>query len=154
MKITSLIASHIREVYEGNNWTDVDIAATVKDLSFREAVTQTPASSNTIASLLYHVKFYNEVVIQRLAGISPEINDANGFDMPGLKDETDWKRLIGDAHQSFLKLSDAAENFPEARLNETTPNGGSSFYKTLHGVTEHAYYHLGQMVLLKNLIRK
>jgi uncharacterized damage-inducible protein DinB len=154
MEITLLIAAHIREVFEGNNWTDISIADTVKDLSFEEAITVTPASSNTIAALLYHIKFYNEVVMQRLNGIAPEINDANGFDMPELKNETEWKKLVAEAHHSFVKLSGAVENFPEERLNETTPNGVSSYYKTLHGVTEHAYYHLGQMVILKNLIRR
>ena len=154
MNITSLIAAHIREVFEGNNWTDISIADTVGDVSFEEAITVTPASGNTIAALLYHVKFYNEVVKQRLNGIAPEINDANGFDMPELKNETEWKKLVDDAHQSFIKLAGASENFPEERLNEKTPNGESSYYKTLHGVTEHAYYHLGQMVILKKLIRR
>ena len=154
MKLSKLIAAHIREVYEGNNWTDINIADTVKDVSLEEAVTITPASRNTIAALLYHIKFYIEIVLQRLDGISPEISDANGFDMPALKSEAEWKKLIDNSHRSFNKLADAAENFPEERLNEITPNGVSSYYKTLHGVVEHAHYHLGQIVILKNLTRK
>ena len=154
MKLPSLIASHIREVYEGNSWTDVSMADTVTDLSFTEAVTVTPASGNTIAALLYHVKFYNDIVRQRLDGLSPYINDANGFDMPELKNDAEWKKLIDDAHQSFLRLANAAENFPEERLDELAPNGDSTYYKNLHGIVEHAHYHLGQMVILKKFLRK
>ena len=153
MKITSLIAKHIKEVFDGTNWTEIGIADTVADLTFEEATTATQASRNTIASLVYHVKFYNDVVLQRLHGVSPHINDANGFDMPELKIEGEWKQLIADAHQSFERLAAAAENFPEDRLEELTPNGESSYYKNMHGIAEHAHYHLGQMVILKKLIR-
>ena len=154
MELTTLISTHIKEVYEGNNWTDVNISGAISDLNFKEATAITPASSNTIASLLYHIKFYNEVVMQRLNGIAPEINDANGFDMPALENENDWKKLVDDTHQSFIQLAGAAKNFPEERLSETTPNGASSYYKTLHGIVEHAHYHLGQIIILKHLIRK
>jgi uncharacterized damage-inducible protein DinB len=154
MKITSQIASHIMEVYEGDNWTDVGIADTIKDLTVEEATTVTPASANTIAAILYHLKFYNEVVFQRLNGVAPEINDANGFDWPGLNNENDWQQFKDAVHASFVQLADAAKNFPEERLNEATPNGGSSYYKNLHGICEHAHYHLGQIVLLRKLVRK
>ena len=154
MKLTSLIAGHIRDVYEGDNWTAVTIAETIGDLTFEEAIAVTPASANSIAAILYHVKFYNDVVKQRLGGINPYINDANGFDMAELKNQDDWKKLKEDARQSFINLATATENFPEERLNETSPTGTSSYYYNLHGIAEHAHYHLGQMVLLKKLIRK
>ena len=154
MNLTKLISGHIKEVYEGNNWTDVGISHTLSDVNFKDATTVTPASLNTIASLVYHMKFYNENVMQRLNGINPEINDANGFDMPALQNDNDWKKLIDDAHNSFIKLADAVEKFPEERLSETTPNGDSSYYKTLHGIAEHAHYHLGQIIILKNWLRK
>src|SRR5580765_1225648 len=109
MKLSNLAADHIREVYEGNNWTDISFADTVKDISFKEAVTITPVSRNTIASLLYHIKFYNDHVLQRLHGTAPEISDANGFDMAELKNETEWKKLVDDVHRSFIKLAAAAE---------------------------------------------
>jgi len=154
MELTTLISTHIKEVYEGNNWTDVNIADTISDLNFKEATAITPASSNTIAALLYHIKFYNKHVMQRLEGTAPAINDANGFDMPPLENENDWKKLVDDTHQSFIRLAGAAKNFPEERLSEITPNGDSSYYKTLHGIVEHAHYHLGQIIILKHLIRK
>jgi uncharacterized damage-inducible protein DinB len=153
MAINSVIADHIKEVYEGNSWTDVSIAGTIKDISFEEAVIHTPASPNTIASIVYHIKFYNEIILQRLNGIAPAINDANGFDMPALKNENDWNKLKNKTHRSFIELAEAAENFPEEKLFEISPTGVSSYYKNLHGIVEHAHYHLGQIVILRNFIR-
>ena len=154
MRLTSEVASHTKEVYEGNNWTDVNIADTINDLSVEEAIAVTPASANSIAALLYHLKFYNEVVLQRLNGSAPEISDANGFDLPAFKNESDWTQLKEAVHASFIQLADAAIKFNEESLDETTPNGASSYYKTLHGISEHAHYHLGQIVILKKMIRK
>ena len=52
MNLPKLISGHIKEVYEGNNWTDVGISDTLSDVNFKDATTVTPASSNTIASFV------------------------------------------------------------------------------------------------------
>jgi hypothetical protein len=84
MKIPDLIAQHLIEVHEGNNWTEVDLAHTVGDLSYTEAFTLTKASSNMKDPIL-----------------------------PG---------------------------YP-------------SIFKSLLGMVEHAHYHLGQITIIRNLLR-
>ena len=153
MEITALIAQHIIDVHEGDNWTDVNIENTLKDVSFQEAVTQTPASVNTIASILYHITFYNENMLERLQGKVPHINDANGFDMPELKDGAAWEELKERNIASARRLAEASLNVPLSKLDQPILPGYSSIYKSLHGIAEHGHYHLGQIVLLKNLIR-
>jgi len=143
------IAQHILDVHNGDNWTEVTIADTLKDVSFETAVTQTKASKNTIASLLYHVTFYNDVMLKRLQGNEPAINDANGFDMPPLKDEAAWQELKQKNIASAVALAEAIQNIPDEKLFEPILPGYSQTYKSLHGIAEHAHYHLGQMVLLK-----
>lgn len=152
MKITELIAQHITEVFEGDNWTDVNIKDTLQDVDYREATTVTKASYNTIAALLHHLGFYNEIVSMRLLGINPEIDEINGFNVPAIKNEQDWQQLKDAAFASAHNLADAVRKFPEEQLNDLTVTGHSTYYKTLHGIAEHAHYHLGQIVLLKKLI--
>jgi uncharacterized damage-inducible protein DinB len=154
MKITELIAQHITEVFEAGNWTDVNIKDTLTDVTYREATTVTKASYNTIAALLHHICFYNEIVLTRLKGINPAIDAANGFDVPAIKNEEDWVMLKESTFHSAHQLASAVRQFPEEKLFELTVTGHSTHYKTLHGISEHAHYHLGQMVLLKKLIRQ
>ncbi|MEP6951011.1 MAG: DinB family protein [Ginsengibacter sp.] len=154
MKINELIAQHIREVQEGDNWTEVNIQDTLADIDYKEATTVTNASYNTIASLVHHLSFYNDVVMQRLSGNEPAINESNGFDMATIKNENDWIKLKERNIQSALQLASAVRGFPEERIFELTVTGHSTYYKTLHGMVEHAHYHLGQIVLLKKLIRQ
>lgn len=153
MKLTALVAQHIREVYEGENWTDIDLKDVIIDITWNEAVEDIPGLDNTIAMLVYHLKFYNEVVMERLNGNNPTINEANGFDMPDIKNELDWQRLTVQTHESFIRLAIAVEKFPEDRLFLSTPGSENTYYKMLHGIAEHAHYHLGEIVYLKKLLR-
>jgi uncharacterized damage-inducible protein DinB len=154
MKIAELIATHLQEAFAGNNWSDVNVKDTLDGITFPEAVTVTRASSNTIAALLYHMTFYNRAIKQRLQGIEPETSAANGFDLQPLTSEYDWEQLKKNAFDTVNELANAIRNFPDEKLPEENPVGKGSFYKKLHGVIEHNYYHLGQIVILKNLIKK
>lgn len=154
MQITDIIAAHIKECFEGENWTGVNIADTLKDVNRQQAQQHTSASQNTIASLLYHLYYWNGIIMQRINGNNPSIPDSNGFDVSELKNENEWIELKEKTHQSFIQLANAVENFPEEKLNETYAAGKSSYYKNFQGIVEHAHYHLGQMVMLKKLIKQ
>ena len=153
MYTTEQIAQHLVEVHEGGNWTEVDLHTTLADVTYKEAVTQTPASLNTIAALLHHLTFWNRVMIRRIHGIVVPDAPDNGFAMKPLTDEAAWQALQADNQQSVTELAAAIRSVPEARLPEAIVPGQSSTYKNLQGTVEHVHYHLGQIVLLKKLIR-
>jgi hypothetical protein len=45
------------------------------------------------------------------------------------------------------------EQLPENKLGETfTDEKYGNYYRNLHGIIEHAHYHLGQIVLIKKLL--
>jgi uncharacterized damage-inducible protein DinB len=152
MSIPHLIAQHITEVYEGDNWTGVSITDAIKDVNWQQAQQKTIASSNTVAALLHHIYYWNGIMMQRVNGINPSIPDTNGFDVDELKNENDWNDLKEKTHQSFIALANAVKNFPEEKLDEISPTGRSSYYKNLQGIVEHAHYHLGQIVIIKKLL--
>ena len=152
MKPTDLLAAHLKEVYEGNNWTDVNIADTIKDVTWEQAQQQTPGSVNTIASLMHHLCYWNGIIMQRLKGSNPSIPEANGYEVGKFKNREDWDALNQKTHESFLQLAELIKSFPEEKLSETYAPGKSSYHKNFMGITEHAHYHLGQMVILKKLL--
>lgn len=157
MNLSEAIARHLLEVHYGENWTESWITRVLEDVNRMEAVHPTAGSANTIASLLHHVTFYNRVIQQRLEGIDPVIDAANGFDLPVLGSDEDWERLKADNLQSATALAEQIRKIPDEILQEPILKevaGSSSYYRQLQGVVEHAHYHLGQIVILKNLIRK
>lgn len=152
MNITQLIAAHLREVYEGENWTEVCIAEIVSSVNWQQAQQLTPGSPNTIASLLHHLCYWNGIMEKRLLGQNPVVPETNGFDMEVLSSEADWQALQAKARTSFQQLADAVAHFPEEKLANTYATGKASYYKNLQGTVEHAHYHLGQMVIIRKLL--
>ena len=154
METTGTLAQNLLTAFEGVNWTDVSIADTLADLSVKQATTRTAASPNTIASLVNHLWYWNTIIMLRMKGENPVIPEVNGFDVEELNNEDDWKKLVAKTHQSFIDLADAIRKLPDEQLPDPVSNGRSTVGKNLYGIVEHAYYHLGQIVMLKHLVQK
>ncbi len=152
MKISTLVARHIAEVVHGN-WTEIYLDDIVSDVTYHEAVTVPPGLTNSIAMLVHHIAFYNDIVIERINGLNPAINEANGFDIT-ISSEDEWRTLKSTSVGSFKNLATMVAALPDEKLWELTPTSTDSLYKTLHGIAEHAHYHLGQIVPIKKLIRQ
>lgn len=154
MHLTHAIAQHVLDVHAGNNWTEVDLAHTLADVEWREAETRTLASPNTIASLVRHLIFWNGVMARRAQGQPSEIGPANGFDAgPPLRTEADWHALLAELQRSGQALAAAIRAVPDEQLPAAILPGYASGYKNLQGAVEHLHYHLGQLTLLKQLVR-
>jgi uncharacterized damage-inducible protein DinB len=151
MKITSLVAGHIADVVHGN-WTEIYLDDVIADVTYAEAVNVLPGAGYTIAALLYHIAFYNNIVLQRLQGGHPKIDGLNGFDVH-VNSAEEWLALKQNSLSAFKQLAAYVEAMPVEQLWQTTGTESHTFYKSLHGIAEHAHYHLGQIVLLKKLIR-
>ncbi|HWB24239.1 MAG TPA: DinB family protein [Chitinophagaceae bacterium] len=151
MNIAPFVAQHVEEVVHGN-WTDIYLDDTIADVTYEEAVMLPPGITNSIAMLVNHLKFYNNVVAGRLAGENPAIDSANGFNV-AVQSEEEWQKLKQDALDSFKMLAGTVRELPDEKLLTLSPGQHSTFYKTLHGIAEHAHYHLGQIVLLKKIMR-
>jgi hypothetical protein len=153
MQLTEAIAQHVLDVHEGNNWTEVALGPTLQDVTWQEATTLTPASPNTIASILHHLTFWNRVMARRAHGLATEVGPANGFDVPTIASEAAWHALLADNLQSAQELASAIRSFDEAKLPIPILPAYGSAYKNLQGAVEHLHYHLGQLVMLKKLVR-
>lgn len=149
-----LIAQHLLDVHEGGNWTEVSLKEILVDVDFIEASLLTPASPNTIASLLSHISFWNRVMVERIAGIEVEVPVSNGYDAKVLSSEAEWTTLKNDNTNSSLELANAILKIDEQKLLQEILPGRPTMYKSLQGSVEHVHYHLGQMVIIKNLAKQ
>jgi hypothetical protein len=151
MEITALIAQHLLDVHIGNNWTDVNLSGTLADVTLQEALSVSAASPNTIAGLVHHITYWNRHMIGRMKGVEATIPATNGFELPV---DFDWQRLKDDNIVSAHELAVAIREFDTARLEQPIMPGFSSAYKNLQGTVEHVHYHLGQIVIIKKLLRR
>ncbi len=154
MQVAQQIAKHLREVFSGDNWTSVNMQETLDGVTWQAATTKFN-DFNTIASLVFHINYYVTAALGVLKGAPLTAKDIYSFDHPPISTEEQWQQLLRETRAEAEHLASLIEQLPDAKLAETfAADEYGNFYRNLHGIIEHAYYHLGQIVLLKKLLRQ
>jgi len=153
MDLSNQTAKHFREVFFGGNWTSVNLKDSLADVSWQEATTKVDGV-NTIATLAYHITYYISAVLKVLEGGSLDASDKFSFDHPPIRSQEDWDKMLEKAWVDIEKFANLVENLAETKFGEdfTDPKYGN-YYRNIHGIIEHSHYHLGQIVLLKKILR-
>ncbi len=149
------IASRLREVLLDGKWiANTNYKAQLESTSWQEAI-QKVENLNTIAQLTFHVNYYLEGLLKAFATGKLEISDQYSFELPPIQSEADWNKLVAD----FLKHAEAFVQHVEQMDDGTfdkpfIDEQYGTYLRNIEGVIEHSYYHLGQILLLKKIIRQ
>lgn len=153
MNLTTQIAKHFREVHFGGNWTCSNLKDNLSDLTWQQAITPVQ-NLNTIAALVYHVNYYVNAVLKVLQGEQLNAKDEYNFIHPVICSEEDWEELRNKALTDAEKFAVLIEQLPEHRLWEYFEEEKYGiYYRNIHGIIEHTHYHLGQIALIKKMLR-
>lgn len=149
------IASRFREVLLDGKWiANTNYTHSLSDLSWQEA-THKIGSLNTIAALAYHINYYMAGVLNVFEGGALEIKDKYSFDLPEIKSQEDWDKLRKDLASNAEAFAKHIELMAEEKLETTFVHEKLGNYRrNIEAMTEHAYYHLGQIVLIKKMVRE
>ncbi|RDK88466.1 DinB family protein [Marinirhabdus gelatinilytica] len=149
---------HISKLYKdlihGGNYTGVSFKKVLEDISLEEAVAKV-GSCNTIATLVYHIQYYCKAVMGVLEGGPLEAHDSLSFYHPPVTSEKDWEQLKNETWKEAARFGELVANLSEEKLYESfIKEAYGTYYRNIHGVIEHTHYHLGQISLLKKLLRE
>lgn len=146
-------ARHLREVYFGGNWSASCVSGMLKDVSADEANRALPGM-NSLLALTFHQFYFITALHSVLKGAPLSTKDALSFDHPVIKTEDDWRHFQSMVFSTVNETCDLLENIDDQQLNQPfyDPKYGS-WYRNIHGITEHVHYHLGQMSIIKRLIK-
>ncbi len=152
MSIPQQIAKHVREIHFGGNWTTSNLKEHLKDVTWQQATTKV-YSFNTIATLVFHIHYYIDVVLKVLNGEKLNASDKYSFNVPPINNQEDWELLLEKVWKDAERFALLIEQIPESKLSETfIDEKYGNYYRNLHGIIEHTHYHLGQIVLIKKII--
>ena len=154
MKSSVQLANRFREVILDGKWiANTNLRDQLSDMTLEEALTKV-GNLNTIASLIFHINYYISGVLNVLEGGDLEIRDKYSFDIPTMKSEEDWSELIHKLWINAEGFAGQVECMPEERLDEVFVDKKYGDYRrNIEGMIEHSYYHLGQITLIKKLLR-
>lgn len=151
--ISKNLANQLRQVHFGGNWTAVNLKDTLADVDLATALKKLEGY-NTIATLVFHINYFLEVVIPVLQGGPLVGKDSLSFDHPPLNTEDDWQVMVANSLERAEELASLIEKFPDNRLaNEFFDPKYGSYYRNFSGIVEHTHYHLGQIVIIKKMLK-
>ncbi|MBT8195289.1 MAG: DUF1572 domain-containing protein [Bacteroidia bacterium] len=147
------LAKHLKQVFFGGNWTSSNLKDTLVDVTWQEAATKVH-SLNTITQLVYHIHYFIIAVTNVLEGKELNSKDEQSFSHSAVQNEDDWQTMIKQTLSDAEKLSALIERLPDNELNSTfVKEEYGSYNRNLLGIIEHTHYHLGQIVLIKRMIK-
>lgn len=154
MKFSEQIAMHLRQVYFGGNWTVTNFKDVLTDVTHEEAHRKVD-DFNTIATLTFHTNYFIKTINRVLAGEPLSGNDKLSFKHPKFESEKEWSTFVKSTFDDAKQLESLIKELQDNKLlEEFTDKKYGLYNRNLWGVIEHCHYHLGQMVILKKLIRK
>lgn len=148
------IAKQFRELYFGGNWTWVNLKDSLEGITVKQA-NKKVNGFNSIAVLVYHMSYYVTIQLRVLKGKSLRGTDQDSFNGPPVRTKKDWDTLLKKTWKEAREYAALVDALPDKKLDEIfIEEKYGTWYRNLHGLIEHAHYHLGQIVLLKKLSMK
>ncbi len=153
MSLSPLIARHLRETFYGPNMTGSNLKQHLEDVTWEEAITKI-GEFNTIAALTFHIHYYVAAVLKVLEGGPLDAHDKYSYDLPPIKSAGDWTQLVNQLWADVDRFAKLVEALPEGKHWDTFEKEKYGPYlMNLFAIIEHSHYHLGQLVLIKKVIR-
>lgn len=154
MSLSAHLAKHFRDVHFGGNWTAVNLKDTLADVSLEEATTKV-GSLNTILALVYHINYYVTAILKVLNGGPLDASDKFSYDNPNPASEEEWQQLLQHYREQAENFAAKAEQLTDEMIWSDFSDGKyGNCYRNIQGLIEHTHYHLGQISLVRKMIRE
>lgn len=148
-----IIANRLREVFLDGRWiANTNFKEQILSIN-REQATQRIFNLNTIAALTYHINYYLVGLLNAFENGRLEISDKYSFDVPEIKSEVGWEKLVTDFLTNSKKFADKVEQMDDNIFDQPfVDEKYGSYLRNIEAVIEHSYYHLGQISLIKKMV--
>lgn len=153
MENAQQLAARLREVILNGRWiANTNYLDQLTDLSIEQANMKI-GGLNTIALLTFHINYYISGVAHFFKTGNLEIHDKYSFDMQPINSEENWLRLKNDLYEQTEQLAQHISNFSDSQLEMIfVDEKYGNYRRNIEALIEHAYYHLGQITLIKKMV--
>ena len=154
MNSASQLSKRFREVLLDGLWiANTNFKDQLSDVTWQQAVTKID-SLNTIAMLTFHIDYYIAGIVHVFEGGELEIKDKFSFDLPAIDSQIQWDGLRNKLWVDSEKFAALLEQMPDSKLDEVfVDEKYGTYQRNIEGMIEHSYYHLGQITLIKKLVK-
>jgi hypothetical protein len=147
------VANRVREVLLDGRWiANTNYKEQILSIDWEQAIRKV-GNLNTIAALIFHINYYLAGLLRVFNGGKLDIKDKYSFDLPAIRSEADWTKLVNDFLSNAEQFAGKVEQMADSDLDQTfVDEKYGSYLRNIEAVIEHSYYHLGQISLIKKMI--
>jgi hypothetical protein len=133
--------------------------AILNDVSVDEAVWKVEDYPHSICEIANHLIYWNEMWLNRYinADLFKNGNENNDetFELDlQMQDEASWNETIQKLSNGFVQWRETITNCDDSKLGERIPSYfNAQWWGVISNLCTHNAYHIGQMMLLKKLVR-
>ncbi|HKO77039.1 MAG TPA: DinB family protein [Flavobacterium sp.] len=153
MSESKRISNLYQSIYNGNPWLEVTLANTLKDITAEQAYRKINPDLNTIWEIVNHLIQWRRNILRRMQGEIITTPDHNYFVPVIDPSEVAWQQSLQNLAKSQELWNSFFESFDDKDFEKIYPNNNHTYYEHIHGIIQHDVYHLGQIVILKKLVK-
>ena len=153
MAIGLRLAQRVREVFINGTWiANTNYQKILTEITLEQATTKI-YDLNPIWLLTCHINYYVAGVLQVLKCGTLEIQDKFSYVFKPPKTEQEWRIMVNELLQNAETFAEYVANMSDRQLQDTfVKEEYGNYQRNINGMIEHAYYHLGQISLIKKII--
>lgn len=148
------LANRLREVILNGTWiANTNFKNQLEHTDWKMATTNVQPL-HTISALAQHIHYYIKGIKNVFIHNKLEISDTYSFDFKPIKSQAEWDDFLNKFWDDTEKLVELIEKMPDEQLYKKFVEAKyGSYLRNINGIIEHSYYHLGQIVLIKKMIK-
>jgi|1185.fasta_scaffold214316_2 uncharacterized damage-inducible protein DinB len=146
-------AQTIGQVYNGDAWYGSSVSAILEGVTAEQAGQRVIPNAHSIYELVEHISVWQEFFVLKLKGETVnDVPDDQNFPSPEGLTEEKWQKALARLSSTTAQLVKAINGFDEKGWERIVPGRKYKFRYILHGMSQHAAYHAGQIALLKKAL--
>lgn len=153
MENSAQLAQRFREVILNGKWiANTNYREQLMDMDWQDAGYKV-LSFNTPEAIAFHIRYYISGILKVFEGGELEIRDRFSFDFEPCRSQEEWEVMLSGFWKDTEKFAGHVERMSSEKLDSLFVDERYGTYRrNIEAMIEHAYYHLGQLVLIKKAI--
>jgi uncharacterized damage-inducible protein DinB len=148
------IADQLKRAFDGEAWHGPSLKEAIDGVTVSEAVARPIAGAHSIWELVTHITGWEGVVSRRLNGEAVSEPAEGDFPAPPTEVSDDsWSNLQTQVFERHEQLVAQMAALTETDLRRRIDEKPYPAWFMAHGAVGHALYHVGQIVLLKKMLK-
>ena len=143
----------IGQAIAGDAWHGPSLNELLDGITSEDAIKRPIPSAHNIWELVLHITSWANITRRRLTGGRVEPEEGEDWPVPNIVSETTWAAARSALTESHDRLREVVAGLSDGELTRNVPLGERSISNMLHGATQHAAYHGGQIAILKKAIK-